>query len=66
MAEEKETIEKHYKLYMAEKAIDSGTKERKNKVLKSHIDLTVIKNVPIVDKSPPTEKSEEQPSSITR
>ena len=50
MAEEKDTIKKHHKPYMAKKAIDSGTQGRKNKVLKRPIDyLTSINKGPIVD-----------------
>ena len=42
MAEEKDTMKKHNKPYMAEKAIESGTQGRKNKVLKMHIHTLYI------------------------
>ena len=41
-----------YKPYMAKKTIGPGTQGRKNKVLKSSIDLKGINKVPIVGKCP--------------
>ena len=53
ISEEKDTKKKnHYKPYMTKKAIDSGTRGRKNKVLKRPIDLTGINKVPNLDKCP--------------
>ena len=42
---------------MAQKAIDSGTQGKKNKVFKRPIDLTGINKVPKLDKSPPSDLS---------
>ena len=39
---------------MAEKAIESVTEGKKNKVLKRHVDFTGSIEVPILDKSPPS------------
>ena len=52
MAEEKDNVKKHYKPYMARKAINSGTQDRNSKVFKGPIDMTGIHKVPILDKCP--------------
>ena len=51
---------KHYKPYMAEKAIDFGKTGSKDKVLKRPIDLTGINKGQIVEKLPGGQKSANQ------